>query len=163
MTRSSLNYFSFKVLKPAFMLLLGVMAVSFGGIGCGQDTSQTLSFPPTATACSENTAEILVGDGFLQTLCGCTGEGESVGTVFSAGNTLTCHLASESTTVFFVFIGVGVRHQIIPSQAGTFESSAIFDPANPSYRSYAVQFSASGTYGFSDQFVANVNGNIIVP
>jgi len=149
------------------MLLLAVMAVSLGAAGCGnassQPSTQAMTLSPESTACSSDTAQILVGDSFLQTLCGCTGVGESAGTVFEVGSTLTCHLASPSTTVFFTFVAVGLRHQIIPLQEGTFTESAIFDPQNPTYRSFAVLFAESGTYGFGDRFVASVTGNIIVP
>lgn len=135
--------------------------------GCGA-TLANPSLSPSATACTANTAQIGVGDGYLQNLCGCGG---TPGQIISPPQTLTCNVSATGTTVFFHYLGTRLTHQIAPAGAAggdgsatAFVMSPISDPADKSpVRAHAIQLTASGTYSFVDLYTPQLKGSIIVP
>lgn len=122
------------------------------------------------TACRTGVAEIRVGDGFMQTLCGCVGPGETSGAVFSTPGTLTCTLASPTTAMFFYFTGNVLQHQIIPLGTPSFVASPLIGPGAPGTSTtistttvHAVTFGTPATtYQFEDS-INGLTGQIIVP
>ena len=84
--------------------------------GCGQSTVDAPSISAASTACASHTAEILVGDGYLETLCGCTGTEESAGKIFPSGTPLTCHLGARSDTLFFFFLALVCVIKLFPQK-----------------------------------------------
>jgi len=143
----------------------GILALA-ASFGCGQATPPSLknTVAPSASKCAANSASIMVGDGYLSTICGCTGSGEANGTVFSTPGNLTCHLAANSTVVFFYFQGTVLKHQIESKGPNTFTSSPVSDPkSNYPIRVYAVTLNqAAKTYSFIDAF-SGMTGQIIMP
>ncbi len=119
-----------------------------------------LSVTPTNSTCQANQAQILVGDGFLKNLCGCT---QTAGTQVGPGTSLDCTVVA-GTTVFFHYIGTRLKHQIAPTTSGSFVISPPRDPDNAnSILAHAVTFQTSGTYGFQDLYFPQLIGQIIVP
>jgi hypothetical protein len=112
--------------------------------------------------------QILVGDGYMEAACGCTGTNESKGTLYSGSTPLICHLPSSSTQVYFYYIGSTLQHQIISVGANTFPSSALSVPGdNPLARLqvHVVPFysTQSGlTFQFQDAF-NGLAGQLVVP
>jgi hypothetical protein len=106
----------------------------------------------------------MVGDGFLVSLCGCKGAGESPGTVYPTPGGLTCHLASNSGVVLFIFSGTVLKHQIIPRDGKSFAPTPISDPSvSNSIHTFALSFPwPATTYAFQDVFSGMV-GQIVVP
>src|SRR5690606_28620836 len=74
------------------------------GVGCGQSSDPVSDVDISMTDCKNQSVQILVGDGFLQALCGCTQPGE-LNQVIPTGKILTCHVPSSTSTVFFIFSG----------------------------------------------------------
>lgn len=136
------------------MIQLFVLA---GLLGCGDN----LSTAQDATSCSSGTAQIAVGDGYLEVLCGCT---EANGTIVVPPSVLTCHVSAPSTAIVFAFVGTTLQHQIVSTSGPGFASSSLYDPqAAQPISSYSATLSTSGTYGFQDQVNAQMTGEIIVP
>ncbi len=132
--------------------------------GCGSKTSPPGTLDASLSQCSPDTAQILVGDGFFQISCGCTGANETTGTVFSAPGGLTCHLPSSKSRVFFNYIGTVLRHQIVSIGEPEFTSSGISDPSSSQplrYHSTVFDIPAS-VYDFEDS-ISGMTGQIIVP
>lgn len=135
--------------------------------GCGSSTSLP-TLAASATACTSNTAQIGIGDGFVQNLCGCGG---TSGQVITPPQTLTCNVGAAGTTVFFHYIGTRLTHQIAPAGAAggagaadAFAVSPISDPAaDTPIRVHAITLNASGTYSFVDLYTPQLQGSIVVP
>lgn len=137
---------------------LGILLV-FGLMpGCGSSVTSSVQSASTA-GCSEQAAQIGVGDGYLTPLCGCK---EVAGTVFFASSLLTCTV-SRGTTVFFQYLGTNLPHQIISTGQPSFMSSPISRPNDPArIRVHAAYFTESGTYSFQDQMQNGVIGQVVV-
>lgn len=124
-----------------------------GAVAC----DQTVSTP--STSCSTGVAQIGIGDGYQEILCGCQ---ETAGTILVAGNALTCTV-SAGTTVLFVYIEGRQTRQIIPSTAGAFNDSPVCDPGSPTpVHVHQVPFSTPGGYGYQDRFLSTLSGTITV-
>ena len=147
-----------------YLLVLLSLGLGFTLNGCDKAATRPFAINEALTSCAPGTASILVGDGFLQILCGCTLPSETSGTTVSASGNLTCHLSTSDTKLFFYYLGTTQRHQIIPTVPGSFLPSPISDPSrDPVIRVYVVQFTTPATvYGFEDAFT-RVSGQVFVP
>lgn len=139
--------------------------------GCGDNRTPdglTLPISASATACLPGTAEILVGDGFLQNLCGCVGPGEDPSNIFAVPNSLTCHLAAGTTSagtivVTFNFFGTVYWHQIISVGPNNFGATPLFEPGNSAHmRVFGVVLQPATPYSFQD-VISGMTGSIFVP
>ncbi|MDR3605994.1 MAG: hypothetical protein P4M08_01280 [Oligoflexia bacterium] len=146
--------FPFATFTSAIGLVLGVSACE------GDNTLNTQTIAPPVTSCSAGQAEILVQDGFLEDLCGCA-EGDAV--VYNQPQPLTCTISS-STTVFFLFAGSELSHQILSVGTPFFVSSPLWDPSNSTTTNstFAYQFMVPGTYEFKDAINPAMTGSIVV-
>jgi hypothetical protein len=153
------------VLKKLSYQLICLILLSTLWMGCGSRPADGLySIDPAVTQCNPGAVEILVGDAFMEILCGCTGANEGSGTIFSAPGGLTCHLPSSNSTVFFFFNSLTLQHQIVSTGANTFDPTPVSDPrsSNP-IRSWGITFSKPATtYSFVDIF-NGMTGQIITP
>jgi hypothetical protein len=139
------------------VLIFGVAGAS----GC-QGIPDLSVAGPGETACSGTDAQILVGDGFLQALCGCA---ESSAAIFPAGgDPLTCTVP-VGTTVLFLYTGALTTHQIFPASPGLFTPGPPAIPLNlddaNNYIVFPVSLTAPGDYGFFDAYVPGVSGVLI--
>lgn len=143
----------FKLVILVF-IAIGSVSGSLLLTSCGTSTIPLSNVAPAQTACQPNTAQIAVGDGFLQILCGCTQANEAPLTVFPTPEKLTCHVQSANTTVFFLFVNTKSRHQIVPTGPNFFQPSAVNNPSvDPVIISSATLLSQPGTvYSFEDLF-----------
>ena len=156
----------FPLLRPSGLIFRGLLSVPalLLFLSCGQAKVPFALIDASSTTCIPGVAEILVGDGFLQILCGCTLPTEAAGSIFPPPGGLTCHLPTRESVVFFYFFGAQNKHQIVPLVEGSFPSSPISDPTQESpIRAYSLQFSTpSSVYGFEDAFTG-LTGQIILP
>jgi hypothetical protein len=148
--------------------LLGFLFAAL--LGCGQSpfmgaagSSSGPGSPTPSQGCKPNSVEILVGDTYLQELCGCSNIVN--GTVFAPGTAFSCTgpapVVGTPTVFFFHFLGRSIRHQIVSTGTPTFSGSPIYDPANPSsFRIFGVPITATGTYGFRDSLNTALFGAI---
>ena len=145
-------------------ILFLLMTLATFDQGCGSTSNPPGTIDAASTRCNSGVAQISVGDGFLRIFCGCTGPGETAGTVFSTPGRLTCHLPSSNSQVFFYFLGTVLHHQIVPNGSNKFPSSPVSDPSSSSQvRSYAISFpQAATTYDFQDIY-GGMTGQIFVP
>lgn len=144
---------------PAFSLIF----ILFTALGCGKDT-QTSSAGSINTSCNPGSAAILIGDGFLVNLCGCQGPLEQPGTRYTLGSStsLTCHLSSTQSVVFFYFTGAAAPHQILSTGSPHFVSSPIRFNEKDGLEVFPITFSNPGTYTFEDPYT-RISGQFIVP
>lgn len=146
------------------MRIVAVLA-SVGALGslpaCLNPLTTAVS-APTST-CPSGTAEILVGDGFLQRVCGCT---ETSGTSVGSNTSLGCTVTS-GTRVYFHFVGTTLLHQIVTSGTPSFASSAVYDPkpdnASDGAHVHVVRLTTSGTYSYRDLYNPGLRGTVTVP
>jgi plastocyanin len=114
----------------------------------------------SSSGCASGLAQIQVGDGFLEILCGCQ---EAGGVVVGTPANITCTVPS-GTVVLFLYLGTELEHQIVSSGGLSFPSSSVSNPQDPNpIRTAAAQFTASGTYDFQDAFNQGIQGKIVVP
>ena len=134
--------------------------------GCGStfDIFHTAtSLSAAATQCEAKQAQVMMRDGLLENLCGCT---EVAGTTVSSSDSpltsLTCTVAA-GTTVFFHFARNRFRHQIVSTGTPRFLSSTVYDPIKLKMPYVHVfQFSDTGTFEFQDSFDGALTGRIVV-
>ncbi|MCM2279960.1 MAG: hypothetical protein NDJ89_17955 [Oligoflexia bacterium] len=133
------------------------ISLFFSAFVAGCSTSEQAAPAP---GCSAGTAQILVTDGFLRNLCGCT---EPAGTLVAPPATLTCTVAAGSH-VFFIYASAFQPQQIGPAAGSpSFVVSPISDPQDEvPYRVHAVKFDAIGSYDFRDLFNSALSGRIVV-
>jgi plastocyanin len=146
--------------SPRNWILIG-MALHLTALGCGPQASDNLNTPGLAdTSCRPGQAQILVGDGSLKNLCGCT---ETAGEMVGVGaGPLNCSVAA-GTIVFFLYHATVLQHQIVSTGTPAFISSAISDPKSLlTIHAHPAQFSAAGTYTYQDAFNLGLTGRIIV-
>lgn len=111
------------------------------------------------TACVTHQTQILIGDGYFKSLCGCD---ENSNDVIVSGQTLTCTVAS-GTTLFFLFNGNKLKHQILSTGTPSFGSGPLSDPATtPLILNYTLQMDTRGSYSFFDPFNPGITGALIV-
>jgi|GEM_PF-5444059 len=137
---------------PKFKFSAGVRVLAFLGLlglGCGRGPS-TFNLN---NSCSSGQAQILVQDGFMKTLCGC-----SEGAVLRNSGNLTC--TTNARQVMFIFQGSSLQHQIIPSSGSPISASGVISPNSPG-AVHIVTLATSGTYGFVDVFTPGLSGTII--
>jgi hypothetical protein len=138
-------------------MLLSALAVSFAGC----DPYNGPNIDPTGSQCAGGVAQIGVGDGFLEYLCGCTGSPAS-GTVVGSPANLTCHIPS-GTIVIFEYIAIQDQHQIVNTSGLAFPAGTIITPGSGVTTSTTGVLTQVGTYGFQDDFNTALQGSIIVP
>lgn len=143
-------------MKSVLSLILLISSVFLAS--CEQRTGPVID--RGGTGCHAGLAQIGVGDGFFEALCGCTG-GPADGTILTAPANLVCHVPA-GTEVMFQFIDVHTTHQIINSGGLNFPSGAVIQPGAGIYTS-AAQFNDVGTYLFEDAYDNALTGQIIVP
>lgn len=143
--------------RPYSIVITG-LSFLLASTGCGPN----IGIAAGATSCQAGSAQIRVGDGFLQNICGC--QETSTAAVVSPA-TLTCTVSGTGTKVFFHYIGTRLTHQLGPtSAASVFPASPISDPHAPQpVRVHVVQFNSSGTFAFEDLQNPAMTGRIIVP
>jgi len=146
-----------KTISLLILVSIGLLGLS----GCN-DEQLTPTIDPTSSACSSNVAQIGIGDGFVENLCGCTGAGELSNGVQTAPANVTCTVPS-GTTVMFVYIAIETQHQIVNTGGAFFPAGVIATPGNASTQVAAALFSSSGTYLFEDVFDSAIQGKIVVP
>ena len=147
-----------------FFLLIYACLLNPGCAGSSQPALPN-SIQAMDTQCTTGMAQILVGDGFMRILCGCTGTAETDGTYIQAPTSLTCHLSSGSSVVLFHLTGTVNRHQIVSTGTPTFVPSAVSDPSsgNPITVYTAFFPQTSTTYSFADSFNSAIQGQIVIP
>lgn len=106
------------------------------------------------TDCDAGIAQIRVGDGWQQVLCGCVLE--AAGTVTYAPVQLTCTV-NAGTRVFFRFEGSVTPHQIAPNGGPDFPGGERMGPAWPddwvTQSAFTIVFPTAGTnYPYVDLF-----------
>jgi plastocyanin len=144
------------------LLFILLFSIGLSGLsGCNQEQLSP-NIDPSGSACTTTSAQIGVGDGFIENLCGCTGAGELGKGVQPAPANVTCTVPS-GTTVFFVYMGIETQHQIINNSGSSFPAGQIATPSDPNTHIAAALFSASGTYNFEDAFDTQIQGKIVVP
>lgn len=137
--------------------ILFLITAAFAFTGCEEFKSPVRSGDSN---CHTGLAQIGIGDGFIEYLCGCTGQPVG-GTILYSPATVTCHVPA-GTTVMFQYIGIHTKHQIINSSGLQFPSGAPVDGTNV-YVTPAPTLTTPGTYGFSDAFNNGITGQLIVP
>ena len=109
--------------------------------------------------CTTGAALILVGDGFLQNLCGCA---EPDGTRVLTPSVFTCTVQA-GTLVVFDYVTAGTSHQILSTGTPSFPDSPVADPAaREDFSRHAIQPGTPGSYGFTDAFDTRVSGTLVV-
>lgn len=137
----------------------GTLISLAAGMTASCSNSATEFSAPTVANCPAGAALIFVGDGFLQTYCGCN-EGEAV-SVPPAQASCTVPVGTQ---IHFNYSGTHFRHQIISIGEPSFISSPIIDPQNSdlSINTHVVSGLGTGTYAFEDSMNTQVAGKIIV-
>lgn len=118
----------------------------------GLTSCDAISTRGTATSCPAKTAQILVYEGAMSRVCGCS---EASG-VFTTSGSLTCTVAFD-TAVYFYFTNIANPHQIIVTNFG---ASGQID-ANTSIKTWATKLNQIGTFSFQDTF-NGLGGNFVV-
>jgi hypothetical protein len=141
---------------------LGLICSLRALLGCGPQQFSPLN-SPSASCAQANVAEIWVGDGFLTSLCGCTGAGESSGVLYSGASVLNCHLLNSKTQVLFYFGKSQTPHQIVSTGGVGFTPTPMVKARSEMPMSYPIELRHSGvTYPFQDIYTG-ARGNIVVP
>ena len=136
-----------------------MISLSLLSAGCSQQIGCIRGLNPSDTVCPANDAEVAIGDGFVENLCGCLSPGEN-GTQQVAPNPITCHIAAGGF-VFFQFINTKQIHQIIPAPGSIFfPAGTVSDPSKtPLVETAPIPFPA-GTYQFQAAYSA-LTGTIV--
>ncbi len=145
-----------------FILAVLLMALSACGFSSGfSGVGNITSLDSAKTECQSGVAEILIGDGFMEILCGCT---EAQGTIFPSPGNLSCHLRNPTSTILFLYSGTVLKHRILSVGNPTFLSSPISDPMSVSpYPVHRALVSQSGSiFAFQDSYSGMV-GQIFTP
>lgn len=142
---------------PVFALSATLMGFALLMVSCNQ-TSQG-SLPGADTSCAVGSAQIAIGDGYQEVLCGCAEPG---GQVIGAGSgTLTCTVP-VGTQVLFYYQATLLTHQLIPTPGSLFPASPLSDPTDTLEVTVdAFQPQAAGTYGYVDAFNGGIVGQIV--
>ena len=121
----------------------------FGGVLPGADSG-----------CAATSAELAVGDGYQEVICGCQ---ETGGTQLASGGTpLTCTVPA-GTTIFLFYLNTQTKHQVVATVDSPFPSSDLNDPfAKTPMRSYGFKLDTPGTYGYVDAYNTGIAGQIVV-
>ena len=147
MSRISLRY-------PGLWTLLGTALLTALLAGGCEGT-----LPTASTQCASGHAQIGIGEGFQEIICGCA---ETALVPVLPPNTLTCTVSAGSTVIFHYFPGTTTR-QIVPTVAGSFEPSPMVTAdADPPIYVHVIRFTTPATYGYRDQFLQTLQGNIVV-
>lgn len=139
-------------------LIIGLILLVAGALGLGCGGGQIKEIPLQNTVCQAGTAQIAVGDVYLQNLCGC----QQATSIVNPPGTLTCTIPA-GTTVFIHYLGTRLAHQILPTVPNSFPPSPLSDPnASTPIRSHAFQLRTAGNYNFQDVFYPALNGTFVV-
>jgi hypothetical protein len=116
--------------------------------------------PASQVSCPAGIAEVGIGDGYFQTLCGCD---EPAGRFFGASTTLTCTVPLNTTVIFYFLASHGV-HQIRSVGTPDFPASPISDPGQSelAVRAHAIRPVATGIYRFQDITNHTASGQVII-
>ncbi len=146
------------------MKLLGALAtLTLTGLLLGS-CAQTVPNLGTAGAnqgCTPGTAQLNVGDGFQQIMCGCK---EASAIVTSGSGPVTCTVAVGTSVFFYYQKGSALVHQIVPSQTTqqTFAASPPSDPSDTiALPVYVFQVKLPGSYGYVDAYDNSISGQIV--
>ena len=122
---------------------------------CGNVVTNSITTP----SCQTNTVLILVGDNFLNPLCGCQEiAGQSTP---PSSPTLTCTFTSGST-VIFDFTGTKQKHQIRFSAGSTHPDTPSYNLAVNKYPStFGFQVPTAGSYSFYDAINPTITGTLV--
>ena len=147
-------------------VLIGVLCFSWAVSGCGHNSDPQESAAFADTSCKPGQAQILVGDTYLRSLCGCgpTLGGAADGTWIYPPSVLTCAV-SPQTTVLFHFETATLKHQLVPSSdSSQFPSTPVMDPTVVIAKvgSFPIRFDSVGSYGFKDAFNPLLLGTFLV-
>ncbi len=118
-----------------------------GSMGC-----DGISTKGTSSSCETGTAQIIVYEGAMKRVCGCT---EGSGT-FSQPSSLTCTVPFN-TAVYFYFTAISSSHQVSVTNIGS--TSAV--DANSSVKTSAIVMNQIGTFTFQDIF-NGIGGSFVV-
>ncbi len=129
--------------------IFGIVALfcAFVFSGC-----EGVSTKGTAASCEANTAQIIVYEGAMKRVCGCS---EGTGT-FNQPNSLSCTV-SFNTVVYFYFVGISNAHQIAVTNIGSTQQV----DANSSVKTAALLMNQVGSLPFQDIF-NGIGGTITV-
>jgi hypothetical protein len=127
---------------------------------CGPSAQPGDALPGADTTCAANSAQLAVGDGFQEILCGCAEPG---GTVIASGTgvSVTCTIP-VGTQVFFYYIGTKTKHQIMAADGVSFPSGPVSDPTDSvPVRVTSFQLTAAGSYPYNDAYDAGISGTLV--
>jgi hypothetical protein len=144
---------------------LSLLIAAFALTGCPQENPVIANPGSSSTSCGANQAQILVGEAYVEDICGCA-EGNAV--VQTSGQALNCTV-SANTQIAFSYLNTVNDHQIISTGSPNFPSSPTFGPSSVGFGPdpgtplvWAVTLSDPGTYTYTDAYYPNVLGAIIV-
>lgn len=138
-----------------WLLALFALAVA---AGCGQNGD--LGAKVSDTACPAGVAQVGIGDGYFQNICGCD---EPAGKLFLSPNTMTC-TAPLGTRVVFQFLATRSLHQVIAVGTPSFPASPVSDPGLSDFpvRSHVIRPGTLGTYHFQDVTNSALAGQLVI-
>jgi hypothetical protein len=117
------------------------------------------NLPRADGACAAGTAQIGVGDGFFQRICGCGG---TDGEILVTPANLSCTFPA-GTTVFIHYFGDQLMHRIVPDGALDFSVGPIFDPSDRgALRTFGFEIDTAGTYPFKNEYQVDMIGEFVV-
>jgi hypothetical protein len=153
-----------KLQYPLFTACILSFTMAMSMTACDAVSPDSLpAFGEEDTSCKPGVAQILVGDGYLQNICGCTGPDETL-TLYPAGQTLQCHVPTSDSYVFFNFLTAHGRHQIIATGNALFAPTPLIDFSVPNaIRVFPVNFPQASTSYFFEDAIGGMQGEIIVP
>jgi hypothetical protein len=104
-------------------------------------------------------AIVAEGDGYLEAVCGCQ---EPNGTIVVPPATLTCTVTA-GTTVVFQYTSVHNTRRVISLGSPAFAPGPASIPTAPMpLKVQPIEFPASGTYQFGDEYRPDLAGQIVV-
>jgi hypothetical protein len=127
---------------------------------CGEEANINRVLPGGGGSCDPNTAQILIGDGYQQILCGC--QEASGQAVPSGGGSVTCTV-SAGKTIMFHYLGATLSHQIIPRDGSGLPASPVSKPGDETrIPTFGFRLDRAGNYAYLDAFDPGVSGVIVV-
>ena len=132
------------------------------GVACadGLPCAEGLALAGADSTCTPGSAQLAIGDGFQENLCGCQETGGAV--VATGTGPVTCTVNS-GTQIFFYYLGTRLRHQVISATGDGFAASPVSDPADKTMtKVHSFQITVPGTYGYVDAFDAGITGQFVV-
>jgi len=127
-------------IKAVPIQAFGIVALLFifGAFGCNG-----ISTKGAPVTCEAKTAQIIVFDGGMKRVCGCT---EGSGT-FTQSGTFVCTVSFNSA-VYFDFSSIGGTHVVSINNIGTTQQMS----SSSSIKTSALMMNQIGTFSFVDSF-----------